>query len=192
MVAVLFALQKSIYKQFSGCDVWDEERDARLWPGGQSLIAHPPCAQWSVLKAFAHPDPWVKSHAPWAVAQVQRWGGVLEHPYASELWDHCKLPKPGQLPDGFGGYSILVDQCHWEHPARKRTWLYIVGCSLADLPAKPVKRKPTHVMDTSKRWQRSLPYLPKSKRQATPRPFAEWLYQIAEQCQPPRILIHGS
>lgn len=34
MVAVLFARADSVYKGLPGCDVWDAERDARLWQGG--------------------------------------------------------------------------------------------------------------------------------------------------------------
>ncbi len=194
VITVLFAQRHSIYKGIPGLDVWDEDRDARKWAGGRSIIAHPPCAQWSRLKAFARKDDWMKSHAPWSVNQVRRWGGVLEHPSESELWDFCQLPKPGALPDEFGGYSLLVDQCNWGHLARKRTWLYIVGCPLGNLPGKPTKKEPTHLVDTSKRGrgERALRYLPKSKREGTPLPFAQWLVQIAQQCRQPRIRIHVS
>ena len=159
-IAVLFARADSIYKSFANVDVWDEARDARKWQGGCSLVAHPPCAQWSKLKGLAHKDEWIKSHAPWAVAQIRKYGGVLEHPQGSDLWKFCQLPKPGHLPDDFGGYALLVDQVHWGHKARKRTLLYIVGCALSDLPPFPkIAKKPTHIIHTSSRKNRKLLYL---------------------------------
>ena len=56
MVAVLFARADSNYKAL-GCDVWDAERDARRWPGGDAVVAHPPCRAWGRLRAFAKPRP---------------------------------------------------------------------------------------------------------------------------------------
>src|SRR5690606_21601410 len=64
---------------------------------------------------------------PLAVDQVRRWGGVLEHPAFSRLWDAMDLPRPSELPDEYGGWSIEVNQCAWGHVAKKPTWLYFVG-----------------------------------------------------------------
>jgi len=52
--AVLFARADSIYKQLD-CDVWDQERDALRWPGGASIVAHPPCRSWGRLRKLAKP-----------------------------------------------------------------------------------------------------------------------------------------
>jgi hypothetical protein len=48
-VAVLFARADSVYKTMPGTDVYDAERDARTWPGGAPVVAHPPCKRWSSL-----------------------------------------------------------------------------------------------------------------------------------------------
>jgi len=93
-VAVLFARADSNYKLIPGCDVWDRERDARNWPGGAPVIAHPPCRAWGRLRQFAKPRDGEKELAPLAVAHVRHWGGVLEHPASSSLWAHCALPRP--------------------------------------------------------------------------------------------------
>ena len=103
-IAILFARHDSHYKTMQECDVWDEARDARGWPGGTALVAHPPCRLWAKLRKFA------KSNNPQmerqlaidAVAHVRRFGGVLEHPAESTLWAHIGLPRPGRAPDDFG------------------------------------------------------------------------------------------
>lgn len=101
-VAVLFARQDSIYKSLPGCDVWDIERDARKWPGGAPIVAHPPCRAWGRLRSFAKPRVGERELALWAVDQIRLHGGVLEHPAGSQLWQEKPLPEPGER-DEWGG-----------------------------------------------------------------------------------------
>lgn len=58
-------------------------------------------------------------------------GGALEHPEASHAWGTFGLPAPprdgGWIPDLWGGWTCCVEQGHYGHPARKATWLYVVG-----------------------------------------------------------------
>ena len=77
-VAVLYARPNSIYKRLEAADVWDMERDARCWPGGAPVVAHPPCRAWGRLRHFAKPRPDEKGLALHAVAAVREHGGVLE------------------------------------------------------------------------------------------------------------------
>ena len=84
MISVLFARKDSIYKQFN-VDVWDIDRDARLWPGGNACICHPPCRAWGKLKAFAKPRNDEKELALISIDFIRRNGGVLEHPAQSSL-----------------------------------------------------------------------------------------------------------
>lgn len=66
-VAVLYARADSNYKAMENVDVWDAERDARNWPGGCPVVAHPPCRAWSALAHMAKPRPDEKDlarHAP--------------------------------------------------------------------------------------------------------------------------------
>lgn len=42
MVSVLYVRNDSVYKELD-VDCWDIERDARKWPGGNPVVAHPPC-----------------------------------------------------------------------------------------------------------------------------------------------------
>jgi len=117
MISVLFARQDSVYKSIPGLDVWDIDRDARNWPGGNPVIAHPPCRSWGRMRQFSKPRPDEKELAIFAVCQVRNWGGVLEHPESSTLWSHCSLPRPRELPDIYGGITISVDQYHFGHRA---------------------------------------------------------------------------
>lgn len=69
-VAILFARADSNYKRLPDCDVWDAERDARRWPGGCTVVAHPPCRAWGRLRHFARPRPDEKALGLWAADQV--------------------------------------------------------------------------------------------------------------------------
>ena len=183
MIAVLFARSDSIYKTFPDCDVYDMERDARKWPGGTSLVAHPPCRAWGGLRHMAtrvRPDE--KELAIYSINQIRKYGGVLEHPRRSSLWPHMGLPKPGAGFDSFGGFSIGVYQQWWGHKAEKATLLYICGCKPTDLPPIPLTLDyAQYVIGTSKK-RRHIPETKKWEREATPIAFAEWLCEVARRC----------
>lgn len=181
-VAVLFARADSNYKALD-CDVWDEARDARTWPGGSQIVAHPPCRAWGRLRQFAKPQEGEKELALFAVANVRKFGGVLEHPAESSLWLDQRLPRPGEFPDEFGGWAIEIEQYHWGHRAEKATWLYVVGCQPCDLPTMP--RRPgraTHCIRPTKSYPR-LPSVTKAEREHTPPALAAWLVELAARCK---------
>jgi hypothetical protein len=181
-VAILFARRDSVYKTLPDVDVWDEERDARKWPGGCPIVAHPPCRGWGRLRQFSYATDAERELAPWAVRQIERAGGVLEHPAESRLWIDMMLPRPGRKKK-FAGYTIEVDQFHWGHRAEKRTWLYIVGCEPDCLPQMPrLDGKPTHCIRPTRKYPR-LPSIPKPEREHTPIEFAKWLVEIARRCK---------
>lgn len=149
-VAILFARQDSIYKTMPGLDVYDIDRDARTYAGELPVVAHPPCRAWGALRHFAKPRPDERELALWAVDEVRRCGGVLEHPAASRLWPEKGLPDPGRH-DSFGGFTLPIDQDWFGHRAEKRTRLYIVGCEPRDVPPIPIKlEEPTHVIAMSR------------------------------------------
>jgi hypothetical protein len=177
-IAVLFACRDSIYKQIAGCDVWDEDRDATRWAGCTSIVAHPPCRAWGRLRSFANPSPGEKQLAVWAVEQVRKFGGVLEHPYKSTLWNHCQLPLPGTLDD-IGGWTLAVPQYWMGHRADKATWFYIVGVKPGELPPIPfLMGEPLFVVQ-SRRRSNSKPHIPKAEREKTPLAAALWLVEVA-------------
>lgn len=192
-VAVLFARADSFYKTLPSCDVWDAERDARRWGGGMPVVAHPPCRAWGQLRALANPRHDEKALAPWAVEQVRRFGGVLEHPKNSTLWPVAGLPKPGER-DEFGGWTLPIFQSWWGHKAEKATLLYIVGCEPADIPDIPLALgEPEYVCGAPGRrrdgsrlhkgdpgWR---PEITKAEREHTPPALAEWLVELASRCR---------
>lgn len=170
-VAVLFARADSVYKGLEGCDVWDESRDARLWPGGSPVVAHPPCRGWGRLRTFAKVQPGELDLARMAVAAVRRWGGVLEHPEASALWADQGLPRPGQGRDQWAGWTFAAPQSWWGHRSAKASWFYIGGIGPRDLPAVHLR----FGIDTP------VERLGRAAREHTPPDLAAWLVDLARK-----------
>ncbi len=137
MIAALYVEAKGCYAGVPDVELWDEARDARLYPGPHAVVAHPPCARWCKLAAV------VEARYPQhrqgedggvfaaALAAVRRWGGVLEHPAYSKAWPRYGLLNPphsgGWVRDLHGGWTCHVEQGLYGHPASKATWLYAFG-----------------------------------------------------------------
>ena len=139
-VAALYEASRGVYANLPGVEVWDEARDARLYPGPWPVVAHPPCNHWCQLasvnaaryETFEIGDDGGCFEA--ALAAVRAFGGVLEHPAYSLAWFRFGLPVPGhggwtQAIDD-PGWTTAVSQVAYGHDARKRTWLYAVECEL--------------------------------------------------------------
>lgn len=172
MIAALYVDPNGPYAGRGDIDCWDKARNAHNYAGPWPVIAHPECGPWGALRQFCTlQDRMCGIHA---VAHVRKWGGILEHPSGSTLWRHESMSYPGCLPDAHGGVSIEVDQCDWGHPARKRTWLYMVN--IHDLPPFPAPGTPTAVIKPARNGAGAV-HVPKSQRHITPPPFAEWLIE---------------
>lgn len=198
-VAILFARADSVYKTLPGCDVYDIDRDALTFSGGMPVVAHPPCRAWGRLRHFAKPRENEKALAHFAVEQVRRYGGVLEHPESSTLWPAAGLPVPGQR-DNFGGWTLPIHQFWWGHRAQKRTLLYIVGCEPSEIPSIPIqlgvsdcvirldKRRPdgSHIRKGDPDWRRPLN---PAEREHTPPALAAWLVELARRCWANRMKV---
>jgi hypothetical protein len=188
MVSILFTRQDSIYKTL-GVDCWDIDRNALNWPGGNPVVCHPPCRAWGQLSQFAKPREGERELAVWAIEQVRKYGGVLEHPRASRLWKELCLPL-GKETDEYGGYSLCVNQSWWGHKAQKKTLLYIVGCNRNELPEMPIKLDLVQFIVASsvrKGHPKYKPEISKKEREATPVDFAKWLIAVAERCKKHRF-----
>ena len=180
-VAALYVDPAGPYPKMPGVECWDEARDARLYAGPHPVVAHPPCGPWGKFRGVSKQDP---SGGPAAVASVRLFGGVLEHPEGSHLFHVCGMPRPGELPDAWGGRTYVVDQCAYGHCCRKRTWLYVVGC-----PALVFRTggEPTHAIRNG----RGLALKDGTRRERataaqariTPQPFADLLVDIARRSE---------
>lgn len=133
MVAALYVETNGVYYGLDDVDPWDEARDARLYAGPWPVVAHPPCASWSIMGQCRPEIVRGDDGGAFAAAldSVRRFGGVLEHPRHSHAWSRFGL-RPGSA---FGwsasllydGWTTEIDQANYGHPANKRTWLYYVG-----------------------------------------------------------------
>ncbi len=183
MISVLFAARDSVYKTLPDLDVWDQERDALNWPGGNPGIFHPPCRLWSKwMKHFSKAPVSEKDLARFAVAQVRKWGGVLEHPACSGLWADQNLPNPGSR-DSYG-LSIALEQFWFGHSAHKATWLYI--CGAKEIPLIPfcMGQPDCHYSAVRNIRHPDMQRLSHRQRQGTPIQFAKWLIETATFCEP--------
>lgn len=152
---VYFVSSRSNYKTVPGFNCFDEKRNALVNPPLSPSIYHPPCRLFSKLRAFSTAPVTEKYLAHWAMYFVRVYGGVVEHPFDSQLWQIYGINKVGKV-DEFGGFWYIIDQHWFGFPTRKRTGLYIVGCKLSELPRLPLKLYyPLRKFDNLSKKQRS-------------------------------------
>jgi hypothetical protein len=182
VTAALYVDPRGPYVSMLGVDAWTKDRDAKRYDGTAPVVAHPDCGPWSKLRHLCtKQDP---ECGPRAVEQVRQWGGILEHPAHSLLWDHCRLPIPHGLPDEYGGRSYLVHQVKWGHSCTKPTWLYVMGVDHDRVrreiwfPPFP-HAEPTHMVCTGPGIKKRLPVATKLAKRLTPPLFAAWLVNLA-------------
>ena len=199
MIAALFVETNGVYFGLPGVDPWDEDRDARLYDGPWRVVAHPPCARWGRYwsggpsarerKKLGDDGGCFES----ALAAVNRWGGVLEHPEGSHAWRVFGLaipPRGGGWVRSGPGWTCCVEQGHYGHRARKMTWLY-ARCDTRppDLTWGPseakIKLDPGFHSTAERRASRTgaCQRMSKKERQATPPAFRDALLVISRSQQ---------
>ncbi len=166
-------------------DWYDAARDARTYQGNNPIVAHPPCGPWGQLHHLCTRQD--KTLGLVSVAQVQQWGGVLEHPAQSKLFKECNLPLPGRPSLFAPGFTIKVEQWIWGHRTVKPTWLYIVGLksNLPPMPVPDIKKRPSGYGAAGRRGGLSdspMGLLSKLERRLSPTCFAKWLVEVAANC----------
>lgn len=205
-VAALYVITDGPYFGLADVDPWDEKRDARAYPGPHPVVAHPPCARWGSYwhgcKPEGHPGRGVRGDDGGcfeaAMTSVRRHGGILEHPAHSYAFKYFELetPEPGQQwcfagpvqRDAFydlESWVVEVEQGHYGHRARKKTWLYAVGKRPPDIILGPSDKtgqidrlKPRHY-----KCRGVVERLSHRERAATPVPFRDYLLDYARTCR---------
>lgn len=178
LVTVLYVSDKSYYLKDSRFDCWTKSRNALSYSGLSPVIAHPPCRLWGRLRKMSTADIQEKELAISSVDYIRKYGGVLEHPAGSTLWDRCSLVIPGHGYDAFGGFSVSINQSWFGYPAVKNTWLYIVGCTVSELPPLPMNFDAiTHTVCSSKK-KTGKRELSKMRRDLTYPMLIDWLYEV--------------
>lgn len=197
-VAALYVERDGAYSGLPDVELWDEARDARLYPGPWPVVAHPPCQRWCQLAPLLESLHAERLSAGYrvgndygcfaaALAAVRLWGGVLEHPAYSLAWDAYELPLPGRygwtqsLTDP--GCSTEVSQSAYGHACRKRTWLYYVGPSAPPElrwaePAEGTTAQVSAFGHGAAR-ARGLAYMDRGKSNPTPVAFRDVLLSMA-------------
>lgn len=137
-IKVYFVANRSNYKKVNGFDCYDEKRNALLFPPVEPAIYHPPCRLFSKLRCFSNAPVSEKWCAYWAMYFVRVYGGVVEHPFDSQIWKIHGISQVNVV-DEFGGFWLVVDQHWFGFPTRKRTGLYIVGILPKNVPRLNLK-----------------------------------------------------
>lgn len=186
-VAALFVAKGGCYFGLPNVDPWDETRDARLYAGPHPVVAHPPCARWSMLAAVNEARYGLKRGEDGgcfaaALAQVRRWGGVLEHPAETLAWKRFGLPRPCQgawVGTLDGGWVTEVAQRNYGHRAQKRTWLYAHGVAPPSMDWRPPPPPSASISTDRPSAEMTVEHMGRRERLATPNPFRDLLLSIA-------------
>lgn len=174
IIAVLCAHKKTAYLAMEDIEIYDSDRDARSFPGGMPVIAHPPCRAWSAFCSHqAKPAPGEQELGLWCAEQVRKWGGILEQPAHSRLWKAAGLPYPG-ASEGPLSWSMAIWQSWWGYPQKKATWLYFSGIQISDVSCPLRLTRPAES-------RRAEQCMSRRQRSATSLPLATWLVNIARK-----------
>ena len=190
-VAALYVQERGTYSQLDFIDMWPQHRDARLYDGPLPVVAHPPCQLWGSMAAVNYAR-WGGDHNrpgndggcfASALANVRKFGGVIEHPAKTRAWEKYGLTKPsgiGWKENHSGGWVCEVWQSAYGHRANKSTWLYYFG------KKKPFelnweRLKGTHQIGfhDQRGKKANKPTLGKTEANATPTPFRDALIRLA-------------
>lgn len=178
MNEVYFVADNSYYRLLPDLDLFDLRRNALSTKSNAPAIYHPPCRSWGRLRQFAKTPAGEHWLAVWSVLRMWRYGGVLEHPAGSKLWSFMNLARPGQSYDLHGGFSVSLNQSWFGYPAKKNTWLYIVGCEISDLPEMPLSFNAITKTVSGSKNRNVLKELSHSERSRTTLLFNEYLISV--------------
>ena len=194
MIAALFVQEGGCYAKCRGVDPWPQARDATKYNGPYPVVAHPPCQLWGAMAAVNYARWGGEHNRPGndggtfqsALASVNRFGGVLEHPAKSRAWKQYGLERPrfGEWIKSGDGWVTEVWQSAYGHRARKATWLYYRGHRVP-FALKWEKIDGSHQVGfhDQRGKERNKPTLSKREANATPLQFRDELISLAHHAQ---------
>ena len=196
MIAALYVAPGGVYYGRPDVDPWGlPERDARLYAGPWPVVAHPPCARWSMLAAVNEAKYGTKRGDDGgcfaaALEAARKFGGVIEHPRESSAFAAHGLPRPVRgrwLRSLFcGAWVTEVDQSNYGHECQKTTWLAVYGREPMALDWRvnrtDILLAPSKGQGAAERAAAGVRLMAKSRRHLTPPAFADLLISIAERC----------
>ena len=121
MIAALYVESRGVYAGLPDVDLWDRDRDARIYAGPWPVVAHPPGARWG-RSWGGHPTQQPRlvlgdDEGCFAAAldAMRRHGGVLEHPEASPAWTGLRTPHATEsrrvvVTAGQGEWTCCVEK----------------------------------------------------------------------------------
>lgn len=190
MIAALFVEKGGIYWDNENIDAYDVSKDAMSYSGELPVVAHPPCQLWGRFAKINYIR-WGGEHNKpgndggsfkFALDQVRRCGGVLEHPAYTNAWKEYNLPRPSTFgwTEVNGDYVCEVWQSAYGHRANKKTWLLYKGINP---PFELNWDKPRGTHQIGGRDQRgkskNKPTVGKKEASATPIKFRDELIRLA-------------
>lgn len=175
-IPVLFVSNPTYYSDYDCFDLFDITRDAFSCRSRSPLIAHPPCRLFSRLRSFSTAPIRERLCAYYSISKVRQFGGIVEHPRSSLLWHTSNCNLDGSV-DSYGGFLRSVNLSWFGFPAEKKTMLYFVGISPADLPPIPLLLNPPEMVINSSK-KSSLRELPKKSRSLTPPLMIDFFIQV--------------
>lgn len=166
MITVLFVNPNSVYKEI-GVDCYDLVRNVNTFSWDRPVIAHPPCRQFSKIRALSKKDYSEIDMVIKTAIHVRNYGGILEHPAGSKLWDVLNMWH-------WPGFTLSVNQHWFGFPAQKKTWLYFSGIDRKDVLPLPLNFDYPH---------RKVVNMNKKDRAVTTGDFAYWLIGNLKLCR---------
>ena len=203
-VAALFVETGGVYFGLEGVEAYDEKRDAMKYVGPHPAVLHPPCERWGRYWSGG-PSAKVRrtkgddgGRFERALLLLCQFGGALEHPEASHAWAAFGLKRPNPK----GGWSIAgvvlgrtlwtcqVEQGHYGHRARKKTWLLTTATNRPELiwgPSTGIRLDEGFHSRAERAAARAAgikprPRLSTRENLATPPAFRDVLLSIARSC----------
>lgn len=210
-VAALFVETDGCYFGVLGVDPWDIKRDARNYSGPHPVVAHPPCQLWGRFAAINFKRWGGEHNRPGndggcflsGLSSVIKFGGVLEHPKASNAFLAYQIQKPSGIgwkeitpkdkPFFNGGKIVFtprvwvceVWQSAYGHKTAKATWLLYSGRNRPfDLDwSRPDGTHQIGFHDQRGK-ARNKPTISGKAASATPVAFRDVLIRLARQARP--------